>query len=157
MCYNIINGDLSSVSGYRILLDIDGTLVADGECSIDPIIIENVKNLSINNYIYLFSNKKNHQRNKKIAEILSIYYIESELKKPNRSVIFLMGHKDKPALIIGDKFLTDGFLAVFSGSKFLKVARITGNKELFANKIIYKIDDLFYLFFKIFSTKAGSL
>jgi predicted HAD superfamily phosphohydrolase YqeG len=135
--------DISKITNYTILLDIDGTLTHDGSDDISEEVLAAIKELQETNKIYLCSNKKNHERNHKVAEQTGIPYLETDLRKPSKKILELLP-KDSPKdlLVIGDKFLTDGLFAHNIKAKFLKVGRITSSSSTFFTKLTYLIDDL---------------
>ena len=70
------------IVGYLIILDIDGTLINDNEYKLDDKTLNKINDLKQNNQIYLCSNSHNHKRNKKVASLANIEYIDTNLKKP---------------------------------------------------------------------------
>ena len=128
-----------------ILLDIDGTLVTDSDIDISESIIKKVLEIKKQNEIYLCTNKRNLERNKKIERILKLKIINSRFKKPNKKILSEFDHDDKKSkIVIGDKFLTDGIFAYRIGAKFIYVKRRSNGKETFFIKIVHLIDKLVY-------------
>ncbi|OGH64449.1 MAG: hypothetical protein A2821_02930 [Candidatus Magasanikbacteria bacterium RIFCSPHIGHO2_01_FULL_41_23] len=134
--------ELSEIN-RTIILDIDGTLVPDGEEDCSEKTRAKVMNLMKNNNVVLFSNSKNTERGKKMANALGISFLSADKNKPNPAVIMATGRRVGDCTVIGDKFLTDYLLAVFSGARFVPVRRIYSGRESFKIKIIYLVDDFF--------------
>ncbi len=127
-----------------VFLDIDGTLVPDGESEIRDIVIKRVQALKENYSIYLLTNDKDKTRVCFLAEKIGIQFINSKLRKPDpRLVKMISGSVPRPYIIIGDKLLTDGLFAYSIGGVFIKVRRIYSGKESWKQKIVYALDDIF--------------
>lgn len=134
-----------------IILDIDGTLVEDNEDIVSEKTKAKIKILSKNNYVMLCSNKKRLGRNRSIADIVGVPYIDTRFKKPSKkilSVTELFGREN--IVVIGDKFLTDGLFALRIGAEFIKVEKLRGAKEHISTSIIYMLDDICYVVAKFF-------
>lgn len=111
-------------SGAVIFLDVDGTLRPDGDQKMSPEVLKKLDELRARNEVLLTSNKENRA------------------KKPSRKAAEGVNTAGRKAIVIGDKFLTDGLFAKNIGAEFIKVGRKTsGNESLFV-KITYLIDDL---------------
>lgn len=113
--------DLRRLGGFVILLDIDGTLVADGSQTLPAPVIKKIKELGDKNRVILCSNKRDWERIKKFSQLAGTEFIIGQ-RKP-----WFFGIKKQlkgPLVVIGDKFLTDGLLAKLIGAKFIKVKRI---------------------------------
>lgn len=135
-----------------IILDIDGTIIADGEEIVGERAIAKINDLKRNNKVYLFSNKGNTERNKKIFSTAGISYINSTRRKPSKKVLDSVKNGEKlPILIVGDKFLTDGLFAKNIGADFLKVRRITSVKDDLFFKFLYMFDDAAHIFWRYLS------
>lgn len=143
--------DLDNLVGKTILLDIDGTLVADGQIYIDERTISKVKTLAEKNSVILVSNKKIHARNNELAKLLEVEMLTTPLKKPNKKIVELIAeHHPKNKVVIGDKYLTDGIFAKRIGAEFIKVKRIRSKKDSLSSKISYSIDDLAHFLSRLF-------
>lgn len=128
-----------------ILLDVDGTLLADSESEVAISVREHVAWLKRQgNIIILCTNgfKRKHARNRAIANALDVAYFETTAKKPFRKAappeIFTAG---RPIVVIGDKFLTDALFAVRLGAPFIEVRTIRSPHDPFVVKLAYAIDD----------------
>jgi predicted HAD superfamily phosphohydrolase YqeG len=144
------NLNISGLKGYQIFLDIDGTLVDDNEVELSEATMQKIRELEANNRLYLCSNSRNHERNRKVAELSGVKYLDTDLRKPSKKILELVDESPfKERLVIGDKFLTDGLFAKNIGAEFTKVARIeSGNDRLYI-KFLYWIDDLASKIFRL--------
>ena len=62
--------DFSSLRGCVVLLDIDGTIMADGgDCVVEGV-KRKIEMLAETNTVYLVSNKRHFKRNNDLAKIL---------------------------------------------------------------------------------------
>ena len=126
-------------TGNTIVLDIDGTLAPAGSLAVPAWVIQAVSRLKETNTVYLFSNKNLPERNMRVSMLLGVPLIDSPYAKPNPKVLATM-----PAgtLVVGDKYLTDGLLAYFTGNEFIKVERLTAPDEPWADKLLSAVDDV---------------
>lgn len=126
-----------------IFMDVDGTLVVDGSDVLDPQRHAMVTLLKEAGHdVVILSNKKNHARNRKVAEALGLVYLETELKKPNPKILELLEHRLEEIEVHGDKHWTDGRFASAIGATFVKVPRLRGPGESRWVKLSYFVDDL---------------
>ena len=130
-----------SMPASIIILDIDGTIVFDGSDEITPDVLANIKKFNSVSRVYLSSNNKMTDRNNKLSELSEVPYIRTKLRKPNpkavRDINIGCGH----VAVIGDKFLTDGLLAIFIGAEFIKVRRLTSNNDSRLARFLCFCDD----------------
>ena len=138
--------NLGPIKESIVILDIDGTLLADNEQAIDEATTTAVKKLlAQGNMVYLCSNgfSHKHERNHAIAKQLGVTFYETEHKKPLKmAVLPLVTGATKPVVVIGDKFLTDGMLAVNLGVPFIAVRSLRSGKEELYSRLAYIFDDL---------------
>src|SRR3989338_5600607 len=132
-----------------IILDIDGTLVADLKDCCDDKVIDKINYILEKNEIYLSTNSRNNKRNLKIQETLNLPFTNLLYKKPNKKVIDNISNPSKNFLVIGDKFLTDFILAKRINSDFIWVKRKIDGKERLIIKIINLIDDISYFVYRL--------
>ncbi len=131
------------LKGYIIFLDIDGTLVDDNELELSEEALQKIRELEMNNQLYLCSNSRNHERNRKVGELTGVKYLDTDLRKPSKKILDLVDHATfEQRLVIGDKFLTDGLFAKNIKAEFIKVARIESENDRLYIKFLYWIDDL---------------
>lgn len=135
--------DIGRITDMVMIIDIDGTITSDSDFNLSPRASEKIDQLSRQNRVLLLSNKKNHVRGKLLAEKLEVEYIETNHRKPNQKILQdINSLQNRPIVVIGDKFLTDGLFAKSIGAKFIKVKRITSSQENIAKKLVYLIDDI---------------
>lgn len=142
--------DMNTIKGSLILLDIDGTLLSEGDDRVSNICVQKVRALKEKNEIYLCSNRKDFIRDAKVSELLGIPFIESPLKKPNKKLLDCIPSKEliKPLVVIGDKFWTDGRFASRIEAQFVKVDPIREGVDC-CTKMTYFLDKLYGFFFLI--------
>lgn len=130
-----------------IILDIDGTIVSDGEDVCQPEVRERIQKLARTNSIFLNSNSGDQNRTKKLAESLGVLPLVTKYHKPNPKILFAIGRSAEDCVIIGDKYLTDYWLAKRTGARFIPVARKYSGREIIKVRIIYFFDDIFNFLF----------
>lgn len=141
--------DLNQLRDKTIILDIDGTIIVDG----GEIQEREKKKLDelkrIAKEVILVSNG-HPDRTKKIAEIHDVLAHVSDHQKPNPKVLHNISIDN--AVVVGDKFLTDGLLALQSGLPFIHVKSMKGEKDTFGNNfaLTYLIDDIIGNTFELF-------
>ena len=131
--------DTSSFAESVVILDIDGTLTADG-LEPSPEAMEKVGELALVADVLLCSNGR-RDRTKKIASNLNVAFIHTSHNKPSRRVVEELMLDDRKVFVIGDKLLTDGLFASNINAIFVPVKRITGGEDLFT-RIIYGVDNI---------------
>jgi|GEM_PF-12527 len=143
--------DPEAIRGFLILLDIDGTIAPDGSASVAPVILQKIAALRSANDVVFCSNKNNCQtRNQNISDQVGISCLNIPHKKPSRKVLdYLPNPRQLPLLVIGDKFLTDGWFAGNIGAKFIKTARLVSPSDTLVVRATYLIDDVFYFFYRL--------
>lgn len=133
----------ASFSGQTVILDVDGTLVGDGEHDMDEQTEKKLIDLASVASVYLCSNAQGVDRLKQISEKTGVRYVVSKYKKPNvRSVDAVPNLTAETGIVIGDRYLTDGLLATFLGVEFFKVKRIRTSREHMYIRMLYAIDEL---------------
>src|SRR3989344_698587 len=105
------------VSGYVILLDVDGTLLPDGEREVSEKIKGYIETLKKDNKVYLLSNSGTKGRVGRVSSELNIPRLETPYKKPNPAIKRALPQNGMPILVIGDKLMIDGILAMLIGAK----------------------------------------
>jgi predicted HAD superfamily phosphohydrolase YqeG len=131
----------SSYAAKDIILDIDGTLVSDSSVEISPATVQTVEQLKQRNRVYACSNSKNRIRNKQIADLLDVPLLDFCRRKPFREAI---GERSdfNDILVIGDKWLTDGLLAVNLEAEFCKVDTVSDGRETLYIRLVNFFDAL---------------
>lgn len=140
--------DFGAYPGRTILLDLDGTLVPDNEQAVTPAVAAAVSSLAAGNRVVLLSNKKNHARNRQIAQDLGLDYLATNLRKPDPRLKRLLragGVNDFSRLVVvGDKYLTDGLMAKVLGAEFVKVRRLISQTRSWPSRLIDNFDDAIF-------------
>lgn len=143
--------DPARFSNSVVVVDIDGTLmpasgrgVAPGEDSI----LQRLKSVAT---VFLFSNRPDAERNIRIAASLGVPLISSPRKKPHPAVLEDIIVPGKETFVIGDKVLTDGLLALFTGATFVHVERVSHVDDAFLDRAISFFDDIVATVFSILS------
>lgn len=148
--------DPEKIHGRCILLDIDGTLVYASSDHLHPGVYDIVEKLKKNNDIVIFSNGVHKERNYHVAQKLGLPYAHSQWRKPMPFVLRAVPNPDKrPMLIIGDLFLTDGLLALTTGSEYIRVKRYVSEHESRLWRLtLYRADDLIVKTFRLHFREA---
>ncbi len=140
------NLDTLLINNKTIIIDIDGTLVADGKEVVEEKNIEIINILLKSNNLFLCSNKNLSLRNRVISEQTNIPILDTPFKKPNKRIIDSIDISyQNDLVVIGDKYITDGIFARRIGADFIKIKRMRSKKESVATKIIYLFDDVAYI------------
>ncbi len=130
------------IKGTIVFLDIDGTLCGESGKHPDPAALKVLKRLNKTNEIYLCSNGKDLARNRGMAKLCGVDYLETHLRKPNPEILKLVSHKKgKPLLVIGNLNYTDGRFARNIGARFIKVRTVLGPSEGLLNRLLYWFDE----------------
>lgn len=133
-----------------VLLDIDGTLVNDGDVSLSAPVLSKLDEIKRNNIVKICSNKRDEKRREKFEKLTGIEYLDSSYKKPNKKIASLFSSGGRSVIVIGDKFLTDGLLATRISARFIKVERKSNGKESLLIRFSYMIDNTASFFLKKF-------
>ena len=135
--------NFSNLKNHIVIVDIDGTLTDSDKSDMSQATIKKITALKKHNEIYICSNSPDQKRNKLVAKLVKAHFLQSPYKKPNPKIIdFIENTKQKPIIVIGDQYWTDGRFAKYIDAKFIKVKRIKspGNRPYV--KLIHKFDDL---------------
>jgi len=131
------------IRGYQILLDIDGTLVADSEKNISKKTLEKIMLLSKHNNVYYCSNSKYLRDDLKKILSKNIQSLSLPAKKPRTECLsYLENTENQPLLVIGDKIFTDGLFAKNASAKFILTKRIVSKHDSFKIKLINLVDTI---------------
>ena len=142
--YKFTDLNPSEFSGKTLVVDIDGTLVADGEKELSG---ERERALmalkACAGGIYLSTNKEISEWHRKLSQRLAIPLVSENAYKPSPKVLSSLSEKERSNLvIIGDKYLTDGLLAKRARVPFVKVERLKSGKENLLIRLSYILDDI---------------
>ncbi len=131
---------ITPLTGAQVILDIDGTLLRDGDTRVGKDEEIQLRKLSQIADVYLFSNGA-RDRSAMLAKEYGVSYIDSIRKKPNKKVATSLPFSQK-RVVIGDKVLTDGFFALFTGSSFIQVERLTQTNQALFTHFVDTLDNL---------------
>lgn len=135
------------IQGSTVLLDVDGTLLPDGYFDIDPRVQEVVEKLLRSNSIYLVSNGKNSARVGQLAQQLGVVVAPAGAPAGKPRLSSVQGiPTDKPFVVVGDMFITDGLLARRLRAPFVRVVTKHPTKRAFHLRFSHFIDDVVSLF-----------
>ncbi len=132
--------DIRVFKGKTVILDIDGTLVPDKGEILEDDVLRKLTEMSKESKVFLCSNGLT-ERSRKMAEMHGVLCIETPHFKPDFRVLKntdLSGD----VVVVGDKYITDGLLALWVGAQFIRVSRVQGAEDRFLTKIAYRIDTL---------------
>ncbi|MBN1494616.1 GtrA family protein [Candidatus Peregrinibacteria bacterium] len=139
--------DIGDILDMTVILDIDGTIVADNCDEIAAETMVAVETLKKHNTVYLCTNSFNRIRNAKVEKLLGLKIADMKHKKPSKKILETMFVENPSRLVvIGDKFLTDGLFAKRIGAQFLMVKRKLSFNEPLLVKVINFIDGMAYHF-----------
>lgn len=127
--------------GAAVLLDVNGTLLAASDEAIGEAVRAAAERLKSVASVHLFSNRPGNARAARVASSLGVSLVETRRRKPDPGVIRTIDSFEKPLVVIGDKVLTDGLLAYFSGARFVRVSRLRGSDDGIFTKALYALDD----------------
>jgi len=136
--------DLRAIQNATVLIDIDGTVTADGQTECSNGTLQVIRSLASHNSVYLVSNHRDSIRNRAVARRVGLACIETPHRKPSRKVLASLptAHKQRRMIVIGDKIIVDGLFAWRIGAHFIKVARIASPEDRIITKLAYLLDDL---------------
>lgn len=138
---------IEDIAGKTVLLDLDGTLLPDGHFEIEADVRTAILEMKKENVLYLVTNAKDAARARQLADELGIALSPAGAPagKPRlRSVAGIP--TDRPFVVVGDMFITDGILAHRLGAPFIRVSRKYGTKRHPYLYFSHLIDDLVSLF-----------
>ena len=132
------------ISGKTIFLDVDGSLIPEGQLDFDPRVIESILNLKKRNNVFLATNMRDKTRLDQLEAILQVPILTRKFRKPSAKILSEVGTVlDKNNYIVmGDRILIDGIFAARIGGTFIRLQRkISWNEPIFT-KFINFIDDI---------------
>lgn len=134
--------DMRTLRGYRVLLDVDGTLVADGGHSLDPRVFTCAQTLAHTNTVALHSNKRSDARLQTLARAIGASPLLGVSRKPSMGILRHIPDDGRPLIVIGDKWMTDGWFARRVSARFIRVRRKISSRDSIVARLAYAIDDL---------------
>jgi HAD superfamily phosphatase (TIGR01668 family) len=130
------------LTGYFIFLDIDGTLLPDGDDIVPEEMKRTVRELAEKNTIVLLSNSRRPERAQSVAEQVGLQLIKTRHRKPSKSVLRDVPEAKHPMLVIGDKVTTDALFARAVGAKCILVKRERSKDDRGWVNTSYRFDDV---------------
>lgn len=137
--------DPEEFRGATVFLDIDGTLVPDGEETLDPAEAYTLSALTEVAQVYLLASKEFH-RIHALAERYGAEAIVTAYMKPSPRIAEGIALPSRPRYVIGDKVLTDGWFASRIGARFVRVERLVDGSESFAVRALSVADLVLWAF-----------
>lgn len=133
--------DPASFTDKTIILDVDGTLLADSHDTIAEPELRTIRELARTNVIYLCSNTHDTARIEALAHTHNVHALPRTFSKPDVRVVGAISDKHLGQMVvIGDKYLTDGVLAARLKVPFIRVARIQRRWERPTVYVSYLLD-----------------
>jgi predicted HAD superfamily phosphohydrolase YqeG len=130
-----------------VILDVDGTIVADCGHDASGAVIARVRALqTAGNEIRLCSNSRRGDyaaRLEHLASQLEVGVCPVSFRKPSTLAISGLERNGRELVVIGDKDLTDGLLARRIGARFIKVLRKLDPADRLASRVANLIDNVF--------------
>ena len=135
--------NLELLKNKNILLDIDGTLACDKGTDLSLFVKNKIDEIKAHSDIYLCSNGKK-DRNRQMANTLGVSLVESNYRKPDSKYIKYIKFNHQNTIVVGDKYIIDGFFAVNIGAEYLNVEKKKKSKnDSISIKVTYLLDDIF--------------
>lgn len=138
--------DIEMFRDMVVILDIDGTISYDKGVEVmepERVAVSALKTVA--KKVILISNGE-HSRTQALGDSHGLLSYVSEFKKPNRKILQKILEErveGDQIVVIGDKFLTDGLLAIQTGVRFVHVKSLRRKDESLLNNSIFFIDDVF--------------
>ncbi len=131
---------LPPIANALIFLDIDGTLLPDGDREIEQAVRDRLHALTVTNIVYLATNSRNQERKQRLQKELGIPLTPTAHKKPWKTVLTGIDTSGKDMVVIGDKFLTDYVFAKQIHARCILVQRKRSYRERLMIRFIYLFD-----------------
>jgi len=139
----LFEDSVQEVRGHTVLLDVDGTLLPDGTAEIDDAVRDAALQLHQENMVYLVSNGNDANRVVRLANDLGVNIAPAGVPAGKPSARAAHGiSSERPFLVIGDKFITDGLFARVLGVPFLRVRSKRSGTERFSVRISYMLESV---------------
>lgn len=130
--------DLSGRKRSFVVIDTDGTIVPDGTETAADETLAALKRITGRHETRLTSNRRDAGRNERIAMRAGIRYVRG--RKPFRALAETLKEENQgglPIMVIGDRWLTDGLLAMRLEGEFIPVRPIRSSEEPFGTRFAY--------------------
>lgn len=139
----LFEDSVKDVRGRIILLDVDGTLLPDGAPKMDEGARNAVARLRQWNTVYLVSNGDDTARVARFAYELEVDIAPAGVPAGKPFARAARGiSSERPLLVIGDKFITDGLFARALGAPFLRVRSKRSGLERFSVRVSYMLESV---------------
>jgi decaprenyl-phosphate phosphoribosyltransferase len=135
--------DPEDFHGTTVFLDIDGTLVPDGEETLAPAEAQTLAALTKTAHVYLLASKGYH-RIPALAKAYGAEAIVTDFMKPSKRIIEGVAVPRHSRFVIGDKVMTDGWFSSRIGARFVRVARLVDGSESTMVSCLYAADALIW-------------
>ena len=135
--------DVSHIHDSVVLLDVDGALCPHNAREIAPAVRRTVERLRASNELYICSNNADRERTAAVAHTLGVPVLAMGGRKPYPDIHTHIP-PNKPVVVIGDKWITDGRQARLAGGHYIRVRRYRDGKEDILTRLSYVLDALWY-------------
>jgi predicted HAD superfamily phosphohydrolase YqeG len=130
-----------------VILDVDGTIVADcGHVACGAVITQVNALKAAGNEIRLCSNSRRGNYDARLAQLaaqLGVGVCPVAVRKPSVRAIAGLDRKGRALVVIGDKDLTDGLLARRADARFVKVLRKLDAGDRLSSRMANLFDTVF--------------
>lgn len=141
--------------GGTVFLDIDGTLVPDGEDALAPREAQVLSSLASCATVYLIASK-GFARIPALAEAYGARPIVTDALKPSLRITEGIGVPPHSCFVIGDKIMTDGWFASRIHARFVPVTRLVSGEESLFVSTLYALDAVIWALVSLVATVARS-
>lgn len=141
--------------GATVFLDVDGTLVPDGEEEPAPAEARILSVLAREAQVYLIASKGYH-RVPLIAKKFGGEAVVTGYLKPSKKVIMGIAVPRWSRVVIGDKVMTDGWFAARIGARFVRVDRLETGEESLMVTCLYAADSVIWACASIWNAVTDS-
>ncbi len=140
--------DVREYEGKTVILDLDGTLVADGSVLLGQEEESVLKNLihSADRVVILSNSLRD--RKSELEARYGITVLQSVVSKPSRRAFADIAPTEE-VVVIGDKVLTDGLFAKNIGGQFVHVKHLADAKESLFVRVSYAVDSFVTVLFSL--------
>jgi HAD superfamily phosphatase (TIGR01668 family) len=136
------------LSNAIVVVDVDGTIVPDCGQTVSAPVRDKIAELKVRgNELWICSNSRRTGYAARLAAIaaqLDVRLAPASFRKPNPLALRGIERAGRTLVIIGDKDLTDGMLARWSGARFIKVRRMVDPADRPVSYLTSLFDDVFW-------------
>ncbi len=127
-----------TITEETVVLDLDGTLVPDGGNTLSAPVAQKLISLASRSRVYVLSNNP-RGRLDALAREFKVNAIKTSARKPSLRTLAGIDIGESLA-IVGDKYLTDGILALRAKAKFYHVESLRAGSDSAAVRASYGVD-----------------